>query len=463
MIRLLPRTPRGTWLLAGAFWLAATTVLWFVLPVLPRTTWALPEPSKLLGFAAGEKTLLTSSFGIKQLVCFGEPSIWTGAPRGPVRYWEVATGRESRPAWQGTEFFDDCRVSPAGHVVRMTGASVPWPAVHFPLDGPVLQLPAQEAELPALPPVPAADRWLVYSPTNNTDAVRVWDLHTRRHAGTLPEGDFPTYRSADGTFVVTYCTQQKAMRVWNLDTLRVVAAVPRQGPTGLPLETALSADARVLALKEFAGNIREGRCYDTASGELRLRAPDIDEMVITPDGRTLITSKWATTLGIGEMSLIVWDVAGGRSRAECIVTVNDQYHYSIRDSLSPDGRWLAVSLDGMGTHPLNRMAAWFGLSPPFAERPHLCAGILDVRSGRWAGELPACVGSVAWGHDGRTLATVDPSAKEVQIWDIPVRKPRSWLAAGAALLAAVPFLMAPWQVGRLRRQSGNKRAHSSIR
>src|SRR5262245_4425242 len=43
MIRLLPRTPRGTWLLAGAVWLAGVGALWYLVPAVPRAEWTLPE------------------------------------------------------------------------------------------------------------------------------------------------------------------------------------------------------------------------------------------------------------------------------------------------------------------------------------------------------------------------------------------------------------------------------------
>src|SRR5262245_1096313 len=216
MIRLLPRSPRGTWLLAGAVWLACVAALWRALPIVPRTTWTLPSPGRLLGFTPDDAVLVTSSYGTVETMCsFGRSRVslvWEGGPRGPVRFWDVATRRECRPAWEETEFVGQTRVSAAGHVLRYSGALTPLSQeLHIPLDGPALKLPEQEAELASALPVPAADRWLVYAPKDDWDHLRVWDLHERRLAGTVRTGRRPdvpapgpyAHRTADGRFLVT--------------------------------------------------------------------------------------------------------------------------------------------------------------------------------------------------------------------------------------------------------------------
>ena len=52
--------------------------------------------------------------------------------------------------------------------------------------------------------------------------------------------------------------------------------------------------------------------------------------------------------------------------------------------------------------------------------------------------------------DGRTLAVMR-SENEVQLWDVPPRKPLAWFLAGAVLLALPPALLTRWRVRRLRR------------
>src|SRR5262249_18484417 len=78
-MRLLPRTERGTWLLAGVVWLAACGAFWWFLPPLPR--WKLPAPNWFLGFLPDKRT------GI--LVADDS----AGGFRGPIQVWDVPTGR----------------------------------------------------------------------------------------------------------------------------------------------------------------------------------------------------------------------------------------------------------------------------------------------------------------------------------------------------------------------------------
>ncbi|HTK76221.1 MAG TPA: hypothetical protein VL371_13240, partial [Gemmataceae bacterium] len=61
-MRLLPRTPRGTWLLAGAVWLTGCGVLWWAVPYRPRVTWPTQERATVHGFIPGTSVVLTSPY-----------------------------------------------------------------------------------------------------------------------------------------------------------------------------------------------------------------------------------------------------------------------------------------------------------------------------------------------------------------------------------------------------------------
>src|SRR5437667_9293836 len=52
-MRFLPRSRRGTWLLAGAVWLAACAGGWWTLPVMPRGELRLPHDIDLVGLLPG--------------------------------------------------------------------------------------------------------------------------------------------------------------------------------------------------------------------------------------------------------------------------------------------------------------------------------------------------------------------------------------------------------------------------
>src|SRR5579871_6523765 len=60
-MRLLPRTVRGTVLLAAAVWLAGAVPLWNLLPVRPRATWTLPTDAGLCQAVPGRDRLVIAS------------------------------------------------------------------------------------------------------------------------------------------------------------------------------------------------------------------------------------------------------------------------------------------------------------------------------------------------------------------------------------------------------------------
>src|SRR5262245_8817282 len=102
-MRLLPRSPRGTWLLAGAVWAAGCAASWWALPVRPRAEWALSEEERLLGFLPNG-VLVTSH-------------IDTGPDQGhepfcgPVRLWDSASGRCLRQFLTPEVTFQQVRIS----------------------------------------------------------------------------------------------------------------------------------------------------------------------------------------------------------------------------------------------------------------------------------------------------------------------------------------------------------------
>src|SRR5262245_15323071 len=79
-MRLLPRTARGTWLLAGAVWLTGCAVVWWVLPGRPRATYPMTR-------GEGLHTILPDGRGV--VSAREHVGIFTG----PVRVWHASTNR----------------------------------------------------------------------------------------------------------------------------------------------------------------------------------------------------------------------------------------------------------------------------------------------------------------------------------------------------------------------------------
>src|SRR5262245_23515558 len=106
MIRLFPRSPRGTWLLAGAVWLAGCGTLWWALPPAPTAEWTVPDFTEQWGTAVEpDLVAVNSRNGIAAIAGHQFAFSYIGHPdgmnylnhyRGPVRVFDLMTGRELR-------------------------------------------------------------------------------------------------------------------------------------------------------------------------------------------------------------------------------------------------------------------------------------------------------------------------------------------------------------------------------
>jgi hypothetical protein len=105
-MRVLPRTQRGTWALAGAVWLAWCAAVWLALPVRPRAAWDLPEEDWLFALSGDGRTVLTApryfaaGAGFCQLI-------------GPLSVWDVRTGQSRTFLGEGDNLHEYA-ISPDG-------------------------------------------------------------------------------------------------------------------------------------------------------------------------------------------------------------------------------------------------------------------------------------------------------------------------------------------------------------
>src|SRR5262249_43502386 len=131
------------------------------------------------------------------------------------------------------------------------------------------------------------------------------------------------------------------------------------------------------------------------------------------------------------------------------------------ESISPDGRTILVDCqrDAPDDSILARLAQRFPrLQPLFGSQSPGFGLLLDAESGRRLGVVPAFVPSCRWSPDGQMIAMINQDGRAVQLWDVPPRKPRSWFAAGATLMALPLAWLAGRRVRRLRRRWDETRA-----
>src|SRR4051812_2753234 len=88
VMRLLPRSSRGAWLLAGAVWLTGTAGLWLLLPIWPRASWPTAIEQETVGFVPGTHTFVTRSAPPR-----GTDGGTLSDATGPLTFWDAETGQ----------------------------------------------------------------------------------------------------------------------------------------------------------------------------------------------------------------------------------------------------------------------------------------------------------------------------------------------------------------------------------
>jgi WD40 repeat protein len=120
--------------------------------------------------------------------------------------------------------------------------------------------------------------------------------------------------------------------------------------------------------------------------------------------------------------------------------------------LAADGRTLAI--DSLSGNPVAEWLAAHGVTVSWGREEYSRIRFLDGLTGREIGRLPPIPipkgdTTATWAQfslDGSLFAVNDGAT--LRIWDIPPRKPLTWFAVGATLLALPMALVARWRVRR---------------
>lgn len=448
MTRFLPRTPRGTWLLAGILWLVACGVLWWLLPDRPRAAWPTDDLVVIYGFIPGTSVLLTSS-------------PWPGGTNGPggpmlgplvardaethaLRHWFpdgerltlVDPGVDGRHVLVGRVLGGRARL----FLVDATNGNV---IAELPRGGPAAE---NESDLPR----DASDQFaafrrdgqrIVYADWVGEERwLRVWEVETHQEVAALRDAGPPAAWSPDGRSLA-YITQgrdESAVGLWNVD----------------------AGGTRALASSPFG----------------QLRAVQIH---FSPDGQSVVCGLQVPVFTFvrarfEDNEIIGWEVASGRQtfrrQTRRAVFPAGLPWFVTEESDQPRAACLHRCDYGTGaerdrvvlseiTEPL-----WVGLSPDAGlvlghdviDNPvlefldvHVLQGALgisvrpviwDATSGRLLHVLPMAIGSdlcsatgQAWSADGKLLAIAGED--DLAVWHMPPRKRLWWFGAGATLLA----------------------------
>jgi WD40 repeat protein len=463
-MRLLPKTPRGTWLLAAAVWVGGVTAVWAVLPVRPRHSLELPEPVLFLGVGPGGRTILTAQR------IDGPSTRESPGQRGPVHVRDAHTGRVLGAVLDVGDGIQTRRMSPDGRwclVWAVRGGAKR--SVVIDVAG-RRAVPVPESNRSEFRIDPESDfspdgRFLVAS-GRAPDGYRLvlWDLERGELRDAPRNARRPCAFSADGRFVALAAApddaEPRALHVYDTETFTRRATVPVR-PTERVQHLRLSRDGSQVAASLTAddGRVRHVndldlfvtvRCWDVATGTERAECNDVcPTFLLSPDGRALVTPH------VESAGLIYrWtDLATGSVRDGLVVGPADFLFHSCE--VSPDGRVLAVEHNVWTAGPIEQLARRLKLNWPFEPSGTRSeVRFLDTSTGREIGALPVDLHRAHWSPDGRTVVEhVRPGWSTLRIWDVPPRKPVGRFAIGAAAAGLGIFGLARWRVQRLERAS----------
>ncbi|HTK73892.1 MAG TPA: hypothetical protein VL371_01470 [Gemmataceae bacterium] len=466
MIRLLLRSPRGTWLLAGAVWLAGCGALWSVLPYRPRAAWATEEPAVVHGFIPGTAVVLTSTPWSPKIFDAQGPVI------GPLLARDAATG-EVREWFPDNERLTLVDPGVDGRHV-LVGRVLGGRARLFLLDAAdgkvVAELPrgGPRAENPGDLPPDVDEQFAAFRPDGRrvvyADRVgderwlRVWDVETRQETAGLRDAAPPAAWSPDGRSLAYIPQGQKeaAVGVWELGTGLTRALGPSPSPDLRPEQLHFSSNGQTVVsvlrrieevLFRDPRDTHEVMAWDVGSGMKTLQR-QAHRAAFPAQTPWFAIENWDRPEGT---CVHRYDYAGGALRDRFVLS----------EIMGPE--WVGLSPDG------GLVLRHDTIDNPIFEflDLRLLQGALgtnvrpvvwETGSGRLRHVLPMAIdpdvdspAGHAWSADGTFLAIAGED--ELTVWDIPPRRSLKWFMAGAALFALPPFVIARRRVRRLRREA----------
>jgi hypothetical protein len=459
MIRVMPRTPRGTWLLAGAIWLAGVGVLWCMLPYRPRAEWATEEPVHVHGFIPGTSVVLTSSTWI-DMATMGGPLVARDAATGEVREW-LPDGERLTLVNPGV----DGRTVVVGRVVAgrarlfLHDAGSGDVVAELPRDGREDDKEPRGRYVQAAAVRPDGRQIAYADPDGNRQRLRVWDVKAKQEVATLPDAGPPLAWSPDGE-LLAYCTRR--LDVWAIGIWEHSAGETCKLGTWLPREhrancLAFSPDGRTLAAPVvWASDIRS----DTAETDWVIGWDVISHNECYRVDATKAAFPGAATW------FATTEIAGIMA-----APLNHRRDYATGADLGGIGltpaceRWFDLSPNGKLVFGLavyrNAVMEWINqdvLRRQAGEFTNVIPGLWDTESGRQRYSLPMGIEEIfagssrhGWSSDGMLLAIA--GKHQLAVWDVPPRRSITWLAAGAAAFALPPFVIARRRVRRLRQEA----------
>jgi WD40 repeat protein len=445
MSRTLP--PRWESLLVG---LAAATVaaLWAWLPPSPRFVADLNENGIFLGFSP-DGTLLAAQ-PVQRLDEYQDTAI------GPIRFWDVATGRERAPLVQGHGLLGPGRFCSSGKFLvakrdevdrvkfldAVTGQECVnlggWDGCLSP-DGRVLAF--------ALPPEAEGRNGSNSPATWSRDAralaknrIKLWDMTEQREMAVLGQGT-PWFFSPDGKTLVSFRMLSgnnpfpEEISLWDVAQTRLRAAIKLSSHCS---SARFSPDGRTLSLHVYGG---AGvpccvRLVDVETGTERANLVNAYESAFLRNGEVVATFCRDPLKGFG---VRCWDVATGQETAKFQLDRPGWACYGNSLAPSPDGKTVAFAVSYNSQTILSRQFSRWSWMPAWlregASRNEV--KVLDTETGREVATFdPPHGGWPEFSPDGKLLALYRRNGT-TDIWELPPPRPVGRLLGLSGLLVGL--------------------------
>lgn len=454
MIRLLPRTPRGTSLLAGAVWLAGCAALWWALPYRPRVSWPTEKPTVVYGFMAG--TVVLTSMPWRDTI--DEPY---GPMLGPLVARDADTGtvREWLPDNERLTVVEIARDGRHVLIGRVIGGRARL-FLHDATGGKTIaELPRGGLEEAQFAAFRLDGRRIVYTDViGDRRRLRVWDVEAKEEVAALLDAGPPVAWSPDGR-LLAYCKRTGdvwSVRLWDLaagHTRALAAALPANYE---PNDLAFSPKGQKVAARiSFPSDVKPISLHpqvigwDVADGREAYRVA-VPSLRFPLEATSFISVEWSEPF---ETAIVHrWDYDTGTECARFTLTAEDHLNWSALSAKA--GLCFALTRH---ENPVMEMINQRVLGRPPGEWGSFRPLLFDSGTGEARYRLPMAIdmhfdgwSRSRWSPDGTLLAIA--GNEQVAVWDIPPRRSLSWFAVGAVLVALPPFLIARRRVRRLRQE-----------
>lgn len=460
-MRLLPRSPRGIWLLAAAIFGVGCGILWLTLPVEPRAR--IRAQPGIWGYTSDGKSMLKqrppemprdqalarqqiytlelrsvpSDRLIDNLVQFGHND--SNRPHSAdMRYWMI----------RDSDALDEQRNELNARFIR-------------------LDLETRSTKRFSLPRSVVQDRYIMdLSPDGRFCVLQdrissapaiLWDLVEGRLNTPEPDIYAPILFSRDSRYLVAQSRIDKfrilVIDLWNGSTRAILKGPDYRPPNDRGSQVSLhnilliNDDATRVAAQFFDRSTGyKIYCWNIESSKIELELPRL-LIGFADGGNTIVTS----TVGAGGRIVETFDLPSGNSRSSFQTAAN------LDCLLTLDGRTLLAPTVEAGGSFWERLAARLGLPWPFSKSgDYVCCRLHDLATGLQFGEFPvenAATKQVRpiWVEliPNGSIVSVEGHHPDISycIWDVPPRKSLITLAFRATILATFIGFVA-WRLQR---------------